>query len=216
MLSVKLLKILPSFLLATLLLASCGNDSGDQAVMSPEQLAEEQDAFEQLGVLKFSKPRPLKKVLLTSLEGKPMSIGDFSGKWQVVNFGYMTCPDICSMNLALLSDIENQWQKTSSVALQVTHVTFDPARDTPERLKEFLAYMNEDFLGLTGEPENIKALATQLNMTYRFEEPDSAGHYFISHSDSFALINPKGEYVAIVKGPYKRDNILEALAKLTQ
>jgi protein SCO1/2 len=47
-----------------------------------------------------------------------------------------------------------------------------------------------------------------------FEQPDERGHYFITHSDSMALVNPQGEYVGLFKGPYNKDNMLQALGVL--
>ncbi len=101
-------------------------------------------------------------------------------------------------------------------AFDVVHVTFDPQRDKPQILKDYLSYMHPEFYGLTGEMGNIKQLAKELNMLFIHEKPDSDGNYFITHSDSFALLNPAGEYVGLFKGPYEMDNILEVMEIITE
>lgn len=163
----------------------------------------------------FKQPRPISPVMLSNMHGDEKVFSEHLQGWRIVNFGYMFCPDICPINLAFLSDIKTSWDETQAKQpLNVIHVTFDPARDTPEVLKPYLEYMNPAFYGLTGELDNIRRLAQQLHMVFIHEKPDERGHYFISHSDSMALINPKGEYIGMFKAPYQQDSMLKALSLL--
>ena len=77
-------------------------------------------------------------------------------------------------------------------------VTADPQRDTPEVLKEYLQAFNETFHGLTGSAENLTALAGRLGFAFRKIPGPVLGTYSIQHSDSIAVINPKGEYVGLL------------------
>jgi protein SCO1/2 len=40
---------------------------------------------------------------------------------------------------------------------KVVVITFDPLRDTPEVLKEYLRHFDKDFIGVSGEQENQRA-----------------------------------------------------------
>lgn len=164
----------------------------------------------------FETPRQLAPVVLTNMQGESKPFAEHLSGWRLVNFGYMFCPDICPINLALLNDVKTTWDapqntEPTRVALQILHITFDPERDKPELLNQYLRYMNPNFYGLTGEVDNIRAITQQLNVVFIYEEPDERGNYFITHSDSMALINPQGEYVGLFKGPYNRENMLQVL-----
>ncbi|WP_020408056.1 SCO family protein [Hahella ganghwensis] len=160
----------------------------------------------------YPAPRTLQPVTLTNLDNQPSSLADYQGQWVLVNFGYLSCPDICPTNLAAINTVMKRWKEEfPAYPVKVVHVTLDPARDTPERLKEYLQYFDPDFAGLTGSVEKIRALAVQLNTVFEIEEPDEEGNYIVSHSDNMALVNPAGEFVAIVKGPHKAEALYTAM-----
>ena len=129
----------------------------------------------------------------------------------MINFGYMFCPDICPINLEFMGEVKTAWDAKAAESLAITHITFDPERDTPEKLSPYLNYIDENLVGLTGELEEIRKIATQLNTVFIFEEPDQYGNYFITHSDSIALLNPEGQYVGLFKGPYDKDKVLSLI-----
>jgi len=173
---------------------------------------------EQLLPLKFflfDQPRQVAEMPLSNLSGEPKPFGQHVDGWRLVNFGYMSCPDICPINLSLLSDIKNEWDDESFAsglpALNIMHVTFDPVRDTNELLGQYLNYMHPHFYGLTGDLSHIRRLAQELSFVFFHEKPDEEGNYFITHSDSMALINPQGQYVGMFKGPYQKENMIAAL-----
>jgi protein SCO1 len=170
------------------------------------------EALASLDFFLFETPRKLAPVTLDNMQGESKPFSEHLAGWRLVNFGYMFCPDICPINLSFLNDVKTTWDADKSAAsLNVLHITFDPERDKPKVLNQYLTYMNPDFYGLTSDVESIRAITQQLNVVFIYEEPDERGHYFITHSDSMALINPQGEYVGLFKGPYNKENMLEAL-----
>lgn len=173
------------------------------------------EALAALDFFLFESPRKLSPVTLENMKGEEKIFSEHLSGWRVVNFGYMFCPDICPINLSFLSDVKNTWDKQfDDTPLSVLHITFDPDRDKPELLNKYLTYMHADFYGLTGNIDNIKAITQQLNVVFIFEAPDENGNYFVTHSDSMALINPQGEYVGLFKGPYDKENMLKALKRV--
>jgi protein SCO1/2 len=69
----------------------------------------------------------------------------------------------------------------------------DPERDTVEKLKRYMPYYNESFIGLTGTPEEIDKVADDYNIFYSKEEVDSSSGYLMGHNSSVLLITPDGE-----------------------
>lgn len=170
------------------------------------------EALASLDFFLFQSPRQLSPVVLENMNGEEKVFSQHLSGWRLVNFGYMFCPDICPINLSLLSDVKTAWDtQFSEQPLEVLHITFDPERDKPDVLNKYLTYMHPDFYGLTSDVSNIKAITQQLNVVFIVEKPDDNGNYFITHSDSMALINPQGEYVGLFKGPYNKENMLQAL-----
>jgi protein SCO1/2 len=165
-----------------------------------------------LSFYQFEQPRALANILLNNLDGEEKFFSQHLSGWRIINFGYLSCPDICPINLSLLNQLKTAWDEDSQQPpFDVVHVTFDPTRDTPDLLKRYLTFMNPNFYGLTGEVNKIRQLAQQLNITFLYETPNEYGDYFISHSDSMALINPEGQYVGLFKGPYDVMNMTKAL-----
>jgi protein SCO1/2 len=171
--------------------------------------------FFELGFFKFDNARALAPIPLEDLEGNEAMLATHTDRWQLVNFGYMFCPDICPINLQLMSEVKTIWDTThTEKTFDIINITFDPARDTPDRLSQYLNYIDPTYIGFTGELENIRKVAQQLSTVFIHEKPDEYGNYFVTHSDSIAVLNPKGEYVGLFKGPYDKDNILKALELL--
>ena len=163
--------------------------------------------------LLFQTPRLLPEVTLTSHTGATFTTAQFQGTWNVVNFGYTYCPDICPTNMA---DMNVAHQQLSELGLtdqiRFWMVSVDPARDTLEQLSNYVPYFNADFIGLTGDAGQITTLATQLSAV--FYQEGSCDTYTVAHSDNYAIIDPQGHFVALMRPPHKPSHISRALAVL--
>jgi protein SCO1/2 len=69
--------------------------------------------------------------------------------------------------------------------VQVLMVSTDPARDTPQSLKDFLGHFNPTFLGLTGSPEELQSVWEDYGVTVV-----DGGE---THSVYLYVIDPKGD-----------------------
>lgn len=128
--------------------------------------------------------------------GKPANLSDFHGKVVLLNFGYTHCPDICPMVVARMTQVVKRLGKDAS-EVQGVFVTFDPGRDTAERLHEYLQYFNKDFVGFTGTPEQIKEAAKQFGVIYMPQRGDSAAGTLFTHSDFIYLLDRQGRVRAL-------------------
>jgi len=124
--------------------------------------------------------------------GDQVSLSDFKDKVVLIFFGYTHCPDICPMTMSVMNNVVDQLGDQAD-RVQVVFVTVDPERDTQQKLKSYIPYYNESFIGLTGTPEEIDKVADDYNVYYSKEEVESSSEYLMGHNSSVLLITPDGE-----------------------
>ena len=129
---------------------------------------------------------------LTDQDGSKVSLSDFKDKVVLIFFGYTHCPDICPMTMSVMNKVVDQLGDQAD-QVQVIFVTIDPERDTQEKLKSYMPYYNENFIGLTGSLEEIDKVADDYNIFYSKEEVNSTSQYLMGHNSSVLLITPDGE-----------------------
>jgi len=133
---------------------------------------------------------------LTDHNGKQVTEKDFHGKNMLVFFGYTFCPDVCPTTL---TDISEAMEKLGDDANKVTPVfiTIDPARDTPEYLKEYVEHFDPRMVALTGTPEQITAVAKAYRVYFAKaaqEKGADADDYLMDHSSVSYLMGPDGAF----------------------
>jgi protein SCO1/2 len=128
---------------------------------------------------------------LTAHNGTRVRLGDFLGKTVLLYFGYTHCPGICPTTLAEI-DRALRTLGPAAARVQVMMVTIDPERDTPARLRAYMVHFNPTFLGLTGTPQEVAAVASRYGIYYRRDEPDARGDYLIDHTSMVIVIDPTG------------------------
>ncbi len=128
--------------------------------------------------------------------GKPASLSDFRGKVVLLNFGYTHCPDICPMVVARMTQVVKRLGEDAA-KVQGVFVTFDPERDTVERLHEYLQYFNPGFVGFSGTEAQIKQAAKQFGVIYMPQRGDSAAGTLFTHSDFIYLLDRQGRVRAL-------------------
>lgn len=129
---------------------------------------------------------------LTDTNGAAASDETFRGKVMVVYFGFATCPDVCPLALARLSAAMNELSERDAAALAPVFITVDPERDTPERLKAFLAF-DPRIVGLTGSAAAIdKAKMSFKVAARRAPLPGSSLGYTMNHTSLFYLVDREG------------------------
>ena len=129
--------------------------------------------------------------MLTNHLGSKASLSDYKGKVVILLFGYTHCPDICPTQL---NDMQKVLEKSGDDAdhIQVIFITFDPERDAPKVLKDYLAFFNPGFVGLTGTKEEIAAVAQQYNVIYLKRDVGSKAGYLMGHSSFVYLLDKQG------------------------
>tara|TARA_B100000427_G_C15328247_1_gene515644 strand:+ start:115 stop:699 length:585 start_codon:yes stop_codon:yes gene_type:complete len=152
---------------------------------------------------------------VTSFKGSEFSLRDmnnniiteesFKGPLTAIFFGFTHCPDVCPMTLNKI-DIVLDKLKNNNKSLKVFFISVDPERDTPEVVKDYLNSFENNFIGITGEPEKIFKLSQSWGILSQkiFQEN---GEYNIDHSSPVILLKD-GKYVARIS---HRDDIKKSL-----
>ncbi|MEH6493844.1 SCO family protein [Halopseudomonas sp.] len=173
----------------------------------------DRNALQSAGIFLFDTPRPIPRVNLQSASGEAWTSDNLKGQWDLLFFGYTFCPDICPTTLADLRQLGEKLPAEARDQLQVTLVSVDPNRDTPEQLATYLDYFNADFAGATGDPAELAKLAKALSIAYI--EPDTSNeNYLVDHSGQVVLVDPAGEYVGFIRPPLKNDQLASWLPRI--
>src|SRR3546814_14867725 len=97
-------------------------------------------------------------VVLMDHSGREVTERTYLGRLQVIYFGYTHCPDICPIDAANIAQAVDLLGPAAK-AVPPLFIPIDPARDTPQRLSEWLAAVHPRFVAPTG-PERAIAAAT--------------------------------------------------------
>ena len=158
--------------------------------------------------------KALNHIDFTDHNGAAFGIDRLKGYWNILFFGFTNCPDICPTTMRTLSQVkqtleqENKWGN-----YRVIMVSVDPERDTQERLKNYVPYFDEDFIGLRSDVETTTKFAKQLGILF-VKQKSEDGFYQVDHGASIVLVNPQGEMAGVITAPHQQDLISNDLALL--
>jgi protein SCO1/2 len=161
-------------------------------------------------------PRPLASFQLTDQDGKPFGPERLQGKWSVVFFGYTHCPDVCPTTLGTLNGVAKRLEQQPNGLndTQFVFVSVDPKRDSPQHLKDYLAYFHPAYRGATGERAQIDAVVKQFGAVYMFEGDTSGDSYVVNHSATLYVVDPEGRLYARLLPPHEPAQLTETLERL--
>ncbi len=170
-------------ILLTLLLSEFG---GQPAVAATTALPN----YDRVRIL--AEARPIQDVELTDQDGRPFRLSQLRGQVTLVFFGFTNCPDVCPMAMQSLKQLERTGGPDLSEIAYVM-ISVDGERDKPEVLKEFLAKYSPRFIGLTGEPEIVKAFAKEFSAAFfKGSATGNDGSYSVSHSPQVFVMDSAG------------------------
>lgn len=141
----------------------------------------------------FNPPRPVNDFTLTSQTGQPLKLSDLRGKVVVIFFGYTNCPDECPTTMADYKRVKAALgQDAARVAF--VFISVDGARDTPQRLSDYLGAFDSSFIGLTGDDAAIRTVAKDYGVFFqRDPAPANDPNYAVEHTLSSFVLNTKGQ-----------------------
>ena len=144
---------------------------------------------------------------LTDQNGRRVSDSDFAGRYRLVYFGFTFCPDVCPVDMQVMSAGLTQFEARDAARaarVQPIFISVDPARDTPAVLRQFVANFHPRFVGLTGGEDEVARTARAYGVFYERAARGAADAYNVDHSRMIVLYGPEGQPIAIVphdRGP---------------
>ncbi|MDE1900932.1 MAG: SCO family protein [Alphaproteobacteria bacterium] len=148
---------------------------------------------------------------LIDQDGKPVTDKDFAGKDLLIYFGYTSCPDMCPTGLQSMSRALDMLGADAD-KVKLLFITVDPARDTPDKIKEYDAEFSPRIVGLTGTAAQIAAVAKEYQVYYKKESDDE--DYVVDHSTQLFLMGPSNNLVTTFDEQVPPQVIVDALHKL--
>jgi protein SCO1/2 len=131
---------------------------------------------------------------LTDQNGRTVTEADFKGKPFLVFFGFTHCPDVCPI---ALFDMSEAFRRLGPDAekMSALFISVDPARDTPEKLKDYLQSFHSRISALTGTQAEIDAV-TKAYKAYAKKVPLDGDEYTMDHTAIVYLMDREGRFVA--------------------
>ena len=160
--------------------------------------------------------KTVKDFELLDVNGKSIDQSVFDDTWSMVFFGFTHCPDICPITLQIMKDVVARLDEQAQQQLQIVFVSVDPARDTPDVLKKYIGYFDENFVGITGDVNNVHELTSSLGIVASFTANDTdPDNYGVNHTASLLLIDPQRRVRAKVSPPLEADKIVADVLTMT-
>lgn len=131
---------------------------------------------------------------LAAHDGRMMADTDLRGRPFLIFFGFTHCPDVCP---ATLFEVSEMLVALGADADRTTalFVTVDPARDTPEKLKDYLSSFHPRILGLAGDAAATEAIMRAYRV-YARKVPLENNDYTMDHTATVYLMDREGRFVA--------------------
>lgn len=120
-------------------------------------------------------------------------------KFSIVYFGFTHCPDVCPDELDKLGEMLDELKAKDNIELQPLFITCDPARDSPEIIKQYLSDFHPSIIGLTGTYEQVKNVCKKYRVYFSTPPDVKPGQdYLVDHSIFFYLMDSEGQFVDVI------------------
>lgn len=141
----------------------------------------------------YSEPYPpAPEIELMRGNGEVFWLSQLRGNIVLLFFGYTSCPDVCPTTMAEIKSALEKIGEENASQVKVVFVTVDPARDTPERVQEYVNHFNGEFIGLSGTEAELQKTWNDYGVFRQIVEGTSAAGYLVDHTARVTLIDPDG------------------------
>lgn len=135
---------------------------------------------------------PAPEISGVNLDNSPFTLSELGDRVKVVFFGYTFCPDICPLTLANMKGVSETLTEAERAQTDFIFVSFDPVRDTPERLASYVGAFNKDFYGLYLQEDELERVKKEYGVYAEkriLETSQSAADYLIDHTAFVYIID---------------------------
>lgn len=130
--------------------------------------------------------------------GEVFTLDQLAGRPTIITMIYGSCTTACPVLVNDARRIERAVPEPLREALQFVVVSFDPVRDTPERMADYADHFEVDnrrWHFISGDPADIRTLAALLGVRYR-----DNGDGTFDHSNIITLLDARGRVVERSEG----------------
>jgi len=130
---------------------------------------------------------------LTSQAGSPFRFADCKGKVVLVSFVFTTCNGSCPATTSRMVSIQQELKRRGDLKdgrVQLVSITLDPARDTPDALRNYMKLYDVDAASwtfLTGSVPDVTKAFTAWGMWAK-----SAANGQLDHPSRVFLVDKQG------------------------
>jgi protein SCO1/2 len=192
-------------LAVAVLVAGCGGKKA--AKIETSSTPSEELAFAGVGL---TPPRVAPPISLHDSAGRPVTLAAQRGRYVLVTFLYVHCPDVCPLIAQNLNAALQQLGPNRD-KVRVLAVSVDPKGDTPAAVRAYIRQRDllSQFRYLIGSPQELRRTWINWNVLSVQSSPDVVDH--VSYT---MLVDPKGLERVVYDSKVKAQQVLHDLRLL--
>nr|ACG34050.1 SCO1 protein [Zea mays] len=152
---------------------------------------------------------------LYDTENNEVTESKLRGKWNLMYFGYTSCPDVGPAEVQKIADVVKLLESKYDINITPLFVTIDPQRDSPAQLKAYLTEFDPRIVGLTGPISAVRQIAQEYRVFFKRVE-EVGQDYLIESSHNMYLLDPCLETVRCFGSEYEASDLAEAITTEVQ
>jgi protein SCO1/2 len=156
----------------------------------------------------FDPPRQAPEFSLQGTDGRTLNLNRYHGKVVLLAFGYSSCTAVCPVTLHTFA-VAVRKLGPAAAGVQVVYVTVDPERDTPARLRQFLANFDPAFTGATGTEKQLQQVRKDYGVSAKKIPYEKS--YVYDHSSFTYLLDRQGRIRALMPYGHSADDFVNDL-----
>lgn len=160
---------------------------------------------------------PAPSISGVNLDNTPFALSELGERVKVVFFGYTFCPDVCPLTLANMQGVYDSLSEAERAATAFVFITFDPERDTPERLAAYVGAFNPTFYGIQLQDDELARVKKDYGVYAEkriLETSQSAADYLIDHTAFVYIIDKENNLREIFAHDAPKGDIAADIAHL--
>lgn len=146
---------------------------------------------------------------LEDIHGKQVTNKSFPDIYQLVYFGYTSCPDICPTSLTIIAEAQKMLASQGK-DFKLVFITIDPNRDKGDSFAKYVAEFSENSIALSGSEEQIRQAANNFKVYYAKASDEK--NYMMDHTNLFYLLGKNGEFLAAFPGKINSDELAKNIS----
>ena len=189
-----------------------GNDVAESGLA--EAQAQAKNVLAEMGGVSVFQGGPVSDLTFIDENGRDIELSSLQGHRSLLFFGYTYCPDVCPVTLMYLGKVWKQLSAEQQSQWRVVMVSVDPERDKGEPLKQYMDHFHPQFTALTGRPDSLRSITTEVQGFYgRVQRED--GGYLLDHSANLVVLDTALNYRGYIEPPHTPERLQKIMEQLS-